>query len=53
MKIEKAIELMKQYATCPQCGNTFLGKDQGALEVTENKFLRKCKCGFKVEVIEK
>jgi predicted RNA-binding Zn-ribbon protein involved in translation (DUF1610 family) len=53
MKIEKAIELMKQYSECPQCGNISLGKNQGKLEVTENSFLRSCNCGFKVEIKEK
>jgi predicted RNA-binding Zn-ribbon protein involved in translation (DUF1610 family) len=53
MNAVKALQLIQQYAKCPDCGNELVGKNQGVLEVTDNKFLRKCKCGFKVEVIEK
>jgi transcription elongation factor Elf1 len=53
MNAVKAAELIKKYAKCPDCGSELVGKNQGVLEITDNKFLRKCKCGFKIEVTEK
>ncbi|WP_249365242.1 DUF3797 domain-containing protein [Bacillus cereus] len=32
---------------CPNCGNQFVGKGQGTLEVDDNIIKRTCKCGFK------
>lgn len=50
MNVIKALELMKQYEKCPQCGNELIGNGEGALIVDENTFVRNCKCGFSVKV---
>lgn len=34
---------------CPNCGNGFVGGDQGTLNVDDNIIRRTCKCGFKFE----
>lgn len=52
MDFRKALELLQKYNECPKCGNDEIGNGEGTLEVDEDKFVRTCKCGWKVEEIE-
>lgn len=52
MKIEKTMELLNKYGTCPDCGSTTIGSAQGAIIIEEETFTRKCSCGFKATVDE-
>ena len=52
MNCMKSLELMKKYSNCPICGNGILGKGEGKLEITDDTFIRECKCGFKVTTDE-
>lgn len=53
MRLTRAIELMREYGRCPDCGNEHIGNESGSLEVEGDTFRRICKCGFKVEITEK
>lgn len=53
MKATKAMELMKKYVTCPECGNSFIGNGQGECVVDQHSFMRSCKCGWKVIIKER
>jgi hypothetical protein len=44
MNAVKAYMLSKQYANCPNCGN-----DKCSLIITEDTFVRSCKCGCRIE----
>jgi Domain of unknown function (DUF3797) len=52
MNAVKAFKLSKQYANCPNCGNNQLGNGQGSLIITEDTFVRNCKCGCRIEIKE-
>lgn len=54
MTFMDAIELMKKYIYCPNCGSEFVGGDAGTLEVDTEAgyFKRTCACGWKVEIQE-
>lgn len=49
MKLHEALKLMESYAVCPKCGNEYLGKDDGSLEI-DDTFKRTCKCGWSIVV---
>jgi hypothetical protein len=49
MKLNKFLEIAKEYVDCPQCGNKYIGNGEGALEVTDDTFIRSCKCGWRIE----
>jgi hypothetical protein len=44
------IGLGMRYAKCPFCGNKNISGDGSSLEVTDDQFIRICKCGWKVQV---
>lgn len=46
----KAIELMRKYNECPQCGNDKLGNGEGTLNIDGDDFKRTCKCGWEIEI---
>ena len=46
--MERALELLKKYGTCPECGNKKIGNGKGVLDIDINTFKRTCKCGFEV-----
>jgi len=46
----KSIELIRKYATCPECGNELIGNGQGTLDIDKDTFKRTCKCGWEIEV---
>ncbi|OME29363.1 DUF3797 domain-containing protein [Paenibacillus sp. FSL E2-0274] len=50
MKIMRALELAKEYNTCPECGNQYVGNGEGTVSIESNTFRRTCKCGWKVEI---
>lgn len=52
MKLTRVIELTGKYAVCRKCGSDKIGAGAGALNVTEELFQRRCKCGWSVEVKE-
>lgn len=52
MKINRTLELLKQYGHCPCCGNHYVGGGEGTLVIDERTFTRTCKCGFSVTVEE-
>lgn len=50
MNLLLATKLLHKFESCPQCGNNKVGNGQGTLEITEEHFIRTCKCGFKVTI---
>lgn len=52
MKATKAVVLLNKYIKCPNCGSDKVGNYEGSVEIHENKFIRKCKCGWNIEVKE-
>lgn len=50
MKLIRTLELMKEYTDCPNCGNGYIGNGEGTLHVTDDSFIRTCKCGWKIEI---
>jgi phage terminase large subunit GpA-like protein len=52
MNAFRAAEFMKQYAKCPKCDSEFIGNGEGSIEVTEQHFHRRCKCGFDILIVE-
>lgn len=53
MNALKAVELLKKYNTCPDCGNEKVGDGEGSVEINEDVFKRKCKCGWMVKITVK
>ena len=49
MNALKAVELMRKYNKCPECGNEYVGNGEGTLEIEEDLFKRTCKCGWSIE----
>jgi Domain of unknown function (DUF3797) len=52
MKLRKVLELMLKYSQCGRCGNDSIGAGEGSLHVETNSFLRICKCGWAIEVVD-
>lgn len=52
MSVDKIIKLNNEYAICPECRNEYIGNGQGGIYNDDYKFIRYCKCGFKVTVFE-
>ena len=52
MNAVKAVELMRKYNQCPDCGNDKIGNGQGVLNIEENTFFRSCKCGWSIKIKE-
>lgn len=50
MKAFKVIELLEQYAKCPTCSNSRLGKSEGTCFVTNDTFIRTCNCGLNIQI---
>lgn len=50
MNAWKSLELMQKYAKCGQCGSETIGGGEGTLTITEDTFIRTCKCGWKIEI---
>jgi hypothetical protein len=46
----RALELLKKYADCPDCGSDKVGNGAGTLEIEDNTFTRTCKCGFEITI---
>jgi hypothetical protein len=44
---------MEMFTICPKCDNTYIGYDEGSLEINDDNFKRTCKCGWSIEIIEK
>lgn len=54
--IGKSIEYMEKYGICQNCGNDKFGNGEGTMEIDVVKgfdFIRKCKCGWRVEIKSK
>lgn len=52
MKLTKSIVLMQKYSSCPECGNGYLANGQGEMNIEDNYFERKCKCGWRIKTDE-
>ena len=52
MNIWKSIELMRKYSKCQNCDSEKIGNGEGTLEITDDTFIRTCKCGWKIEIKE-
>jgi hypothetical protein len=52
VNVWKSIELMRKYSKCQNCGSEKIGNGEGTLEITDNTFIRTCKCGWKIEIKE-
>jgi hypothetical protein len=50
MKMNTSIQLMQKYAACPVCENSLLGEGNGTLAVDNNRFVRSCRCGWRIEL---
>lgn len=50
MNAMKALDLINQYSSCRACGNEALGNGHGSLEITDDEFIRRCKCGWSIEI---
>ncbi|MFS1513960.1 DUF3797 domain-containing protein [Chengkuizengella sp. SCS-71B] len=50
MNVVRAMELIKEYEVCEQCGSSHIGNGAGTLEIDDKSFKRTCKCGWVVEV---
>lgn len=46
------MKLLEEYSQCPCCGNQRVGNREGKISVTDDEFIRECKCGWRV-VIDK
>lgn len=52
MNALKAVELLRKYDKCPECGSDKIGNGSGTIEILEDTFKRTCKCGWSIEVKE-
>ena len=52
MNFRKSLELMEKYSKCQKCGSEYIGDGEGTLVVTDDTFIRTCKCGWRVEIKE-
>lgn len=52
MKLVRLVELIGKYAKCPECGSETGGQGEGALHAYGDTFIRTCKCGWEVKIIE-
>lgn len=50
MNALKAVELLRKYNTCPDCESEKVGNGEGSVEIEEDVFKRKCKCGWMVKI---
>ncbi|AHV96145.1 DUF3797 domain-containing protein [Paenibacillus sabinae] len=50
MDIIRAVELSKQYAACPECGNIYVNNGEGTIRIDKDSFYRSCKCGWSVTI---
>nr|WP_309145155.1 DUF3797 domain-containing protein [Brevibacillus sp. HB2.2] len=48
----KAVQLMKKYSKCAECGSEVVGNGEGTLDINDDTFKRTCKCGWSIEVKE-
>ncbi len=48
----KVIELNNKYAICPKCGSDKVGNGEGGIYNDEYKYIRYCKCGYKITIFE-
>lgn len=48
----KSVELLRKYSKCPDCGSEKVGNEEGSVEIHDDTFTRKCKCGWSVVVKE-
>ena len=46
----KAVQLMKEYSKCLDCGNEDIGDGEGVLSIEDNIFIRSCKCGWEIKI---
>lgn len=49
MNISKLLPALNKYAICPECKNQHIGNGEGGIHI-DGKYIRYCKCGFKVTV---
>lgn len=52
MNWKESSKLMKKYSTCPDCGSDKVGNGSGSYSIDGETFERKCKCGFKIKIVE-
>lgn len=52
MKLVDALDLMRKYESCPQCGCNTVGAGTGTLEIDDDTFKRTCHCGWSIEIKE-
>jgi transcription elongation factor Elf1 len=50
MNALKAVELLRKYNTCPECGSEKVGNGEGSVTVDDDKFERTCKCGWMIKI---
>ena len=48
MNVGRAMALISQYGTCPECGNAYIANGDGKLIINDDKFYRSCKCGWEI-----
>lgn len=53
MNPDRAIELIRMYSKCPNCGNETIRPGKDKLTITENEFRKECACGFEVKLEER
>ena len=46
----KAVQLMKKYSKCLECGNEKVGNGEGVFNIEDSSFFRSCKCGWEIEI---
>lgn len=44
------VELVRKYSKCQNCGSEHIGNGEGTLVVTDDTFIRTCKCGWKIKI---
>jgi hypothetical protein len=47
-----SVELLNKYNSCPDCGSDKIGNEEGSVEIHNDTFTRKCKCGWSIVVKE-
>lgn len=52
MEFDKALKYLSQYAECPKCHSRYLGEAHGEMKLEGDKFIRTCRCGFKIVIDE-
>jgi hypothetical protein len=52
LNVIKSVELLGKYSNCLDCGSDKIGGKEGSVEIHNDTFTRKCKCGWSIVVKE-